>query len=62
MYITAKYDVKRGYGAVIADNVCRNLPGAFETLPKTLQGTVEEWNLRIQDLSALSIFNVPRTR
>lgn len=50
MYVRAKYDVARGHGSAIAEKVVAKNPGQFKTLPKTLDGTVEEWNQRVKEL------------
>ena len=53
MYLRAKYNIKRGHGTWLAGNVCRLTgPGQIRTLPKTLDGTVEEWQAVINDEQA----------
>ena len=50
MYVRAKYDVARGHSSAIAEKIVTKKPGQFKTLPKTLDGTVEQWNQRIKEL------------
>jgi hypothetical protein len=52
LYVRAKYDIGRGHGSAIAEKVVRKKPGKFRTLPKTLEGSVTEWNERINELHA----------
>ncbi|CAK9034980.1 Hypothetical protein SCF082_LOCUS21098 [Durusdinium trenchii] len=49
MYITAKYDVKRGHGSALATKVFRKSPGHFVTLPATLEGGVDRWNTVVRE-------------
>ncbi|CAK9034974.1 Hypothetical protein SCF082_LOCUS21095 [Durusdinium trenchii] len=49
MYLTAKYDVKRGHGSALATKVFRKSPGLFVTLPATLEGGVDRWNTVVRE-------------
>ena len=52
MYVRAKYDIARGHGTAVSEKVLANNVGQFRTLPKKLEGTVEQWNQRVEELHA----------
>jgi hypothetical protein len=61
-YARAVYGVRRCHATGLADKACRSTPGVYLTLPRTAQGTVEQWNSRVLELHNVYMQAFPSSR